>query len=381
MLKRHIETLIRDQGGKGPFPLEPALRGLSHVYGKVVRLRNRSYDIGEKQVRTLPCPVISVGNITVGGAGKTPMTLYLARELRQRGFRPMIVSRGYGGTASKHGGVASDGNAVLMDSREAGDEPYMMAVELETVPVVVGQNRFAAAMCGIARFSPDVIVLDDGFQHRKLFRDLDLLLLDASYPLGNGYLLPRGPLREPMEGMGRADMFVLTRSQKTRHAGESFKTFIKSIHSIPSLMEKPVITSNHDPVIRGQIMAGTRDMVSPAHMNTEQSIKAFAFSGIAQNRDFRKSLAGLGFQLNGHLNFPDHHPYTQRDLEMVIRKAEKIPGSSLVTTQKDLSRLKCLLPFPLDLWVVGVDLKILANEVLLWEIIQKKLTSRKSERP
>lgn len=376
MLKRHIETLIRDQGERRPFPLEPALRGLSHVYGKAVRMRNRQYDRGEKTIRTLPCPVISVGNITVGGTGKTPMTLYLARELVQRGYSPMIVSRGYGGTASKKGGVVCDGKTVLMDSREAGDEPYMMAVELETVPVVVGQSRFDIAMKGMDLFSPDVIVMDDGFQHRKLGRDVDILLFDATFPLGNGYLLPRGPLREPVDGIVRGDVFVLTRAQGVSDAEKTFISLIRGLGLGNFVSDTPVITSAHQPAIRGWIKAGTRDIVSPPSVIKGQSDKVIAFSGIAHNKDFRESLAGLGFKMDGFLDFPDHHPYCRGDMGAIFRKASMTPGSLLVTTQKDASRLNPMLPFPLDLWIVGIDLSILSGAPLFWDIIQTKINEK-----
>lgn len=377
MLKRQIEKLIRDRGQKGPYPLEPILKGLSHAYGKVAGWNNRRFDHKRKKIRALPCPVISVGNITVGGTGKTPMTVYLARGLMQRGLSPLILSRGYGGSASKNGAVVSDGKTVFLKSSEAGDEPFMMAHELPGVPVVVGRNRFEAAMDVLDRFSPDLILLDDGFQHRTLARDLDMLLFDAAKPLGNGFHLPRGPLREPVMGMARAQLFVLTRSRMISEPEESFIQTLRSLDMPDSVLQTPVVVSDHQPVIRRVIKAGARKgQAPPSLQGADAPHKVFAFSGIAHNQSFRDALPGLGFQVTGFLGFSDHHPYCRRDMDTIIENAQSTPGAILITTDKDASRLTSLLPLPLDLWVVGIDLAILSRENHFWNLVLQKIKTR-----
>ena len=177
-----------------------ALRLLSLPYGAAVALRNHLYDRELLRTAKLPCPVVSVGNLTVGGTGKTPTVILLAALLKEHGHRPAVLSRGYGGHAKASVNVVSDGNRILLGWREAGDEPVLIAGALPGVPVLTGPKRFLTGRAAVERFGADVLILDDAFQHRSLFRDIDIVLIDAARPFGNGFLLPRGPLREPPRG-------------------------------------------------------------------------------------------------------------------------------------------------------------------------------------
>ena len=216
MLRARV-TDIMTRGGHYPFfSLATLLWGISVLYGGLTHLRRRLYTRGRLKSHRLPCPVISVGNLTLGGTGKTPLVIHLAEKIQGMGYRPVILSRGYKGLAEKGGAVVSDGRNLLCDARQAGDEPYLMAILLPTVPVVVGRHRYRAGMDAIRRFQPDIILLDDGFQHLQLKRDLNLLLLDAQNPFGNRYLFPRGTLREPEVSLLGADAVVLTRSGPAR---------------------------------------------------------------------------------------------------------------------------------------------------------------------
>ncbi|MFN2165764.1 MAG: tetraacyldisaccharide 4'-kinase, partial [Anaerolineae bacterium] len=181
-------------GHASPAGLAQVLKVLSLGYGALVRLRSAAY-AGSRRRRRLPVPVISVGNLTVGGTGKTPMIARLAASLLAAGRRPAIVSRGYRGGLEKTGGIVSDGHRLLQDAAAAGDEPFMLAMQLPGVPVAVGRDRYEIGRRVIRALSADVILLDDGFQHLRLARDVDILLMDARRPLGNGHVLPRGPLR------------------------------------------------------------------------------------------------------------------------------------------------------------------------------------------
>jgi tetraacyldisaccharide 4'-kinase len=216
------------QGGVGATafssPLEWLLYACSQAYELAARLRVKLYETGFLKQQNLQCKVVSIGNITVGGTGKTPVTLHVADLLRRMGYKVAVISRGYGGSAGKKAGIVSDGQEIKMTPEEAGDEPYMISLKLKGIPVIVGRDRVKAGRFAIGEFGSDIIVLDDGFQHLGLRRDLNIVLLDSANPFGNGYLLPRGVLREPLSHLGRADAFVLTRSDLngTATSGVSF---------------------------------------------------------------------------------------------------------------------------------------------------------------
>ncbi len=197
-----------------PFALNLLLTLLSKAYGTGVRLRRNAYASGFLKQKKLPCTVISIGNLTTGGTGKTPMTIYVAEQVRRLGYRVAVLSRGYKGAAEKSGGIVSDGNAVLMDPLSAGDEPFLLAASLKGIPVLVGHDRYQSGMHAINRFQTEVVILDDAFQHLALFRDVNLLLLDSSLPFGNGHLLPRGSLREPVSALDFSDALIMTRSPR-----------------------------------------------------------------------------------------------------------------------------------------------------------------------
>ncbi|MBW2599013.1 MAG: tetraacyldisaccharide 4'-kinase [Deltaproteobacteria bacterium] len=200
---------------------KPVPTGLKHVklknlfpisilYSGVVRLRNLFYQTGLFKVRKLGCRVISVGNITVGGTGKTPMVIMLANLLNEKGYRPAILSRGYAGKGKSRVNIVSDGKNLLMSPKNAGDEPALIAKSVRNVPVITGKNRYLTGKYAIEHFRADVLILDDAFQHRSVFRDIDIVLLDNQKPFGNGFTIPRGELREPASALERADIIVKT---------------------------------------------------------------------------------------------------------------------------------------------------------------------------
>jgi len=187
----NIQAVMTGEKVAGPI-LHFLLMFLSMLYGFAVKLRTILYDKKIVKSRKLPCAVISIGNLTVGGTGKTPMTIYIAKLLKGLGYQPAVISRGYKGLAENKGGVVSDRQKVILSPEFAGDEPFMMAQNLKEIPVLVGADRFQIGMTAVTQFSLDVIILDDAFQHRRLYRDLDIVLVDDKSLFGNGYLLPRG---------------------------------------------------------------------------------------------------------------------------------------------------------------------------------------------
>ncbi|MBS0014384.1 MAG: tetraacyldisaccharide 4'-kinase [Desulfobacterales bacterium] len=368
-----------DHRHSNPDALSRLLYAASRIYGGAVSLRNSGFDKGLLSVRRLPCPVISIGNITAGGTGKTPMALYMARLMRQMGYRPAVISRGYRGKAEKAGAVVTDGHHLFADCATAGDEPFMMASVLKGVPVLVGRNRFQSGMRAVAAFDSDVIVLDDAFQHRRLHRDLDLVLLDAAHPLGNRHVLPRGSLREPVSGLKRADAVILTRSP-SREAGESLPREISG--------HVPVFCADHVPFLSG--IYGQSDCLGKEFSGREGSeqlsflgaARVFAFSGIARNQEFLNTLSGYVGSLAGFSPYPDHYCYSTRDLEQIEQKAISASADCLITTEKDYVRIAGRLPAGLPLVVMGVEMRFLNNDesgfvaLLRRKLLETKLETR-----
>ena len=186
---------------------------LSIPYGWAVRIKALLYHLGIKRSKHLPCPVISVGNLTVGGTGKTPLVMALAKGLTQRGVRVAILTRGYKRRKAS-GTVASDGQSILLSPQESGDEPTLMSQTLRDIPVLVGKDRAATGQIALDRFHVDALLLDDGYQHLQLCRDLNILLIDSTLGFGDRYLLPRGILREPLSHLGRANLLLFTKVER-----------------------------------------------------------------------------------------------------------------------------------------------------------------------
>ncbi len=351
-LRERIQSAI--QGGpplpRGPF--ERILWAVSRVYGRLLAERARWYAAGRLPSWRLPCTVVSVGNITVGGTGKTPMTLRLARDLADAGIRTAIVSRGYGGAAEAAGGIVSNGRTLLMDASESGDEPCMMAeillAEQRAVPVVVGRDRYAAGMQAVDQFAPEVILLDDGFQHLRVARDLNLLLLDGRTPFGNGHVLPRGSLREPLSALARADAVILTRCPP------GWRPDAADRDRLPR--DARVFRADHRPLIRRVIPAGEPANDSPPSTGSADGAAVFAFSGIARNDAFFQTVDAMGFHVAGRAEFPDHHPYTPPDLAALSTAAAASGAAAIATTEKDYARIDRCYRWPLHLFIIGIEM-------------------------
>lgn len=347
-LEAKRDALMADPRPARPLSTAGLLQSGAWFFERLIRFRNRCYGKGRFKTHRLPCTVISIGNITTGGTGKTPMTLHVAKFLQSLGYKSAILSRGYKGGAEKNGGVVSDGNRLLMTAKAAGDEPLMMARLLENIPVLVGQDRVASGQLAISRFSPDILLLDDGFQHRRLHRDIDIVLLDSTRPFGNRFLLPRGSLREPPDMLDRADAIVFTRWQNG--LPEPASLLPESVRLLP------VFRSRNTPYIDQRIPSTTGfprtgKNLDPALLD---GTRVFAFSAIANNKDFHRVLSDLGCQTVGTEEFTDHHTYGSRELSHIGRMAGAAGAEVLVTTQKDFPKLPPETVWPLPLVVLGV---------------------------
>ncbi|MFP4158476.1 MAG: tetraacyldisaccharide 4'-kinase [Desulfobacterales bacterium] len=357
-LKKRTESLMHSRSSSGDRLMAGLLSGAAGMYAGAVKLRDLCYRAKIFTARKLPCRVISVGNITAGGTGKTPMTIYLAGMLRYMGYRPAVLSRGYKGGAEKNGAIVSDGRNLLVDFETAGDEPLLMACRLKGVPVLVGGNRFRSGMMAVTEFDPDIIILDDGFQHRRLHRDLDLVLMDAKQGIGNACMLPRGTLREPVTALGRCDAVVFTRSSQAPQTPAA-----------PGIRpDMPVFHADHEPYLAGVYHGNDDSALDVSGLSEsrdfsfmEQS-RVFAFSGIARNTDFRDMLEKRIGRLAGFSGFADHHFYTEADLQEIVRAFRACGAGIMVTTEKDFIRIAGRLPASVKVAAVGVKMSFTEKE-------------------
>jgi len=370
-VKREIQAIMTGGRESGFSFLKLFLFAISIGYGGIVRLRETLYKKSFLQSKRLPCPVISIGNIRVGGSGKTPMTIYVAELIKHLGYDVAIISRGYKGEAENIGGVVCDGRIICMGPDKAGDEPFMVAKRLKTVPVIVGQNRFKAGILAIKEFKPDVLLLDDAFQHLKLNRDIDLVLLDTKKPFGNTYLFPRGTLRETTSALLRGDAVILTRSDVEKPAA------LDQIKSV--VPRKPIFHSFHTPYIY-KIVTGN-SLQSPDRLNISskydfdifKSKRVFAFSGIASNDDFRRTIESFKCKLENFSGFPDHHPYSNRELDEIVKSAINLSVEFIFTTEKDYVRIAHKIKWPIHLVVIGIEISFGENDIAFQSFIKSRL--------
>jgi tetraacyldisaccharide 4'-kinase len=349
MMRTSPEERLARLERSGSLASRPALAALSLAAGGYragVAARGWLYSAGLIGRRRLPRPVISVGNIEAGGTGKTPLVRLLARLLQEAGLKVAVVSRGYRGQARDRVNVVSDGREILLGPRAAGDEPYLLARSLAGVCVLTGRRRCEPARAAIERLGAEVIVLDDGFQHLRLERNLDLVVLGESLS-GRPRLLPRGLLREPLAALGRADAFVLANPE-----GDGLARMLAS--RFPG---KPRFLARSVPAGFRRAQGG--EELAPGRLAGRRLV---AFCGIGAPQRFRRTLEALGADLRGFHAFPDHHDYGPKELEALLLLAEA-QQAMLVTTEKDAARLEEM-PLPGEVWALGVRLEVDDEEAL-----------------
>ena len=340
-----------------------AASALSWPYRLIINFRNWLYEKKIIASLKLPCPVISVGNITVGGTGKTPCTIMLAKMLQSHGFKPAILSRGYGGNSSKSVNIVSDGKNILLDSKTAGDEPFFMAQSLRNIPVIVGPQRVKTGRAAINQFGTNILICDDAMQHRQIFRDIDLILLDSKDPFGNGYVLPQGKLREPLDGLKRASAFLLTRTDET---AETDNTNIK----LGQLGKIPVFTSIHK--LQDVIKGDCSDIWPISKLSGK---KVCAFCGIAKPDSFKKSLLIARAQILSWDTFPDHHNYSLDELEKIKKKFHNCGADIIITTEKDGMRLQNFREFLRIIYLLRIEMEVTPSRELFDKFILDRLAA------
>ncbi len=360
-----LQVMFETSPGKGTVLLRHVLFALSQLFRLGVKTRVVLYDLRILRDSTLGVQVIAVGNLTVGGTGKTPVVEKFARELQDAGRKVAILSRGYRSRPpplaerlvnkvllredSTPPRVVSDGHSLLLDSETAGDEPFMLASNLKDVVVLVDKDRVKAGRYAIEKFGCDTLLLDDGFQYWKLRgRRRDIVLVDCQQPFGNEFLLPRGTLREPLARLARANTIFLTKSDGNTSA---LRERIAAVNPAAGIIE-----CVHHPLYFEDVFTGDRE-----GLGFLRGKKVAALSGIAQPDSFERSLVKLGAEMVYSKRFADHHRFSQQEILNVINRAKKRQAEIIVTTQKDAVRFPKLDRRDLPILFMRVEIKILAG--------------------
>ena len=338
------------------------LRALAIPYGWATHCRNMFYDRGWLSQGRLPCRVVSIGNLTVGGTGKTPVTIAVTEALVAAGHRVAVLSRGYRRRSRTPCVLVSDGRKIFVGPEEAGDEPFLIARRCPRAVVAVGSDRYELGRWVLGQCSIDCVVLDDGFQHRALYRDVDLLLVDATDERGLQALVPAGRLREPVSAAARATALLVTRVEASADA-----------QPVVSLIQQ-AIGRKVQPILVRFTPQGFVD----AHTGTAVPLDAFTgqraviFSGIGNAGAFRTSVLRQGLIVVDEVVFPDHHAYTTSDIHRVRARAERVGVPVLVTTEKDAVKLQALPRLTMPVWAVRLKTEIIEGEERLRQLILGK---------
>lgn len=361
-----IEVILGKRRGKRAALLRWFLAGLAWLYRGIVQLRLWLYRKRMIRERQLGCLVISIGNLTVGGTGKTPVVEKFARTLQDGGRKVAILSRGYKSRkppllkrlSNRFGKeeefvprIVSDGRRVLLDSRDAGDEPFMLASNLKDVIVLVDKDRVKSGLYAIEKLGCDTLLLDDGLQYLRLKHRLDVVLIDRQAPFGNEYILPRGTLREPPPNLRRASYIFITKSVR----GESNGELIARIRCYNRTAE--IIECTHSPRYLQHLEDGSRQ---PLEFLQGRAIGAI--SAIAQPESFEAALTGLGAKLVLTRHFADHHRFSEREIAGFIRRCSQRGVDAILTTEKDSVRFPKIRNLDVPIYFLRVEIEILSGE-------------------
>lgn len=336
---------------------------LSHVYSVLVNLKLDCYKFGIAKTTKLDCFVISLGNITVGGTGKTPTAQRLARYIKDMGYRVVILNRGYRAKWQGEVGLVSDGNHIYMEAYQAGDEAYMLAKHLPGVPVLIGTDRSKTGQYAVEHFGAEVAILDDGFQHWKLYRDVDVVLIDSVNLFGNGYVLPRGTLRESITHLERADVCLMT---KVDQGLPGFNKYIRD--QIAKYGNNPIILESvHHPQSCIELCDWKRNIADEGMpISTIRGKRVVALSAIGNPASFEQTVCSTGAEIIESFRFPDHHEYTQEEMVDAMEQAVRQGAEAIVTTEKDAVKL------PMEFLAAVPDDKAIPVYILTVEVVLQK---------
>jgi tetraacyldisaccharide 4'-kinase len=367
--RRDPEILLRRYWERPDTPVVTAgLSALSIGYRLALTVRSYAYRVRLLRTGRLPCPVVSVGNITLGGSGKTPMVELVARCLGDLGAVPAVVSRGYG-RDTRGPQVVADRDGVLLGARAAGDEPLLLAERLPGVPVVVGESRLQAGRIAVQRCGATTVVLDDGLQHNTLAKDLEIVVLNGRAPWGNQRLFPRGTLREPLSALRRAHLCVITNPGGAADVERATAAIRR--HNATA----PVIVGGYDILEAREIQSDRR--LSPTELAGRRLL---AFAGLGSPRGFAETLGAAEVRVAGLAEYPDHYWFTQADLDELAGQARAIGAEGLITTQKDWIRLRGLAAPAMPCWVLSIRLRLESGHDSLREALGRALAATAARR-
>jgi tetraacyldisaccharide 4'-kinase len=339
------------------------LSALAGGYRGLLGARQWLYDHDVLRSRRLPCPVVSIGNLTVGGTGKTPAVELAAQTLSGLGHQVAIVSRGYRRQSSGIQ-VVADTASVRLDPSDAGDEPFLLARRLPGVAVVVGANRYDAARLAVERFGVTAIVLDDGFQHRTLAKDVEIVMVRARSPWGNGQLLPHGPLREPLSALARATLVVAAGAERSEDLEPASRALARYAPDVP------VVAARYVPV---ECWEASR--LRPRQPEDLAGRRLVAFAGLASPEGFPRTLEKLSVDVAHFETFVDHYWYTAADLAALDARAAALGAEGMVTTEKDWVRLRDVARPRRPIHVLSVRLELL-DGVDAWQRVFERACTR-----
>lgn len=340
-------------------------RPFSPLYSLIMRFREFMYRKRFLPVTRLDVPVISVGNLTLGGTGKTPVVQYLAGLLKEWGWSPAVISRGYGGSSKERINIVTSGDQPLLDASVAGDEPRFLAETLDDIPVITGAVRKYPAEKAV-EMGCNILILDDGFQHLALDRTIDLVLFNTDTLAGNSRVFPGGDLREPVKALKRCDGFVMTGvNEKNRERANSFAGLLKD--RFPGA---PVFLAEYKSINLVQYQDdGNRAVLHAADV---KDVSFFGFTGIAHPERFKQTLEDMGVETVFFKEYKDHYPYSQEDMLLLCRLAEEEGATALVTTEKDMVKLHGL-KRSLPLYVVSMAAQF---DVTFHDFLRNKLPEK-----
>lgn len=329
--------------------LVPALLPFSWLYQAGLEVYLQPYGLGIRKRHKLPCRVVSVGNLTFGGTGKSPAVRAICRKLVARGMKPAVLSRGHGGRLCRVGAIASDGRKRMLDAMDCGDEPALLADALSGVPVAIGKNRIRMGSEVVERFRPDVMVLDDGMQYWQLHRDVEVVLVNAAAPFGTGQVMPAGTLREPVRGIRRADVVVVTGVEAVER--ERADSLAERLSSMAPRAEVFFARRLASALIDGE----TGERTSTEKL---QGMSVVAVSGIANPASFEATVAGCGAEIRERMRFGDHCSYSEEQVKIVENALKSSGAEAVVTTAKDAVKLRLNIPryvLDMELHIEDVD--------------------------
>lgn len=356
MLKEYyLSILSGQQRGFIAALIKSTLSTFTYPYLAVLNTRNILYKNGVVKSRRLPVKVISIGNITTGGTGKTPLVEFMARYLLEKNKKVAILSRGYGGN-----------NPLQKNNDNVNDECLILRENLQDVPVLAGKDRVKNGERAIRDYDVDCIILDDGFQHFRIKRDLDIVVIDSLNPFGGENLIPRGSLREPLKNLGRADLFMIS------HCNQSNEQTIKSICTKLSHVNNdvPVCESVHSPVHIENITDGS--ILGPEWLKGK---RIYGLSAIGNPESFTYTLKGLGADLIKHRKFHDHHNYTNEEIDDVISEAQSLGTDAIVVTQKDIVKMRKMNIKDANILSLKIEIKITKGIELYEEAVDRVFKS------